>query len=55
MKQVTEVLREIGLDPLLTSCTEAFFKRSCKMGMKEAFADKPDTKEDVIEFMEKRL
>ncbi|MBN1685633.1 MAG: NAD(P)-dependent oxidoreductase [Spirochaetales bacterium] len=55
MKQVTEVLREIGLDPLLTSCTEAFFKRSCEMGMKESFAGKPATRHEVIEFMEKRL
>ena len=55
MKQVTEVLREIGLDPLLTSCTEAFFKRSCSIGMKETFADKPDTMNEVIEFLEKRL
>lgn len=55
MKQVTEVIREIGLDPILTSGTEAFFKRSCELGMKDAFPEKPDTMEAVIEFMEKQL
>ena len=55
MKQVSDVLREMGLDPLLTSGTEAFFERSCNMGMKEAFTAKPDDMEDVIEFMEKHL
>ena len=55
MKQVREVIREIGLDPILTSGTEAFFKRSCELGMKDAFPEKPDTMEAVIEFMEKQL
>ena len=55
MKQVTGVLREIGIDPLLTSSTEAFFKRSCDIGLGEAFTAKPDSKQDVIDFMEKHL
>ena len=55
MKQVAEVIREIDLDPILTSGTEAFFKRSCELGMSDAFPEKPDTMEAVIEFMEKQL
>lgn len=55
MKQVTEIVRQIGLDPILTSCTEAFFERSCELGLKEAFTEKPDSAEDVIDFMEKQL
>jgi len=55
MKQVVEVLREIGIDPLLTSGTQAFFKRSCGLGFKDAFVGKPDAMEDVIAFMEKQL
>jgi 3-hydroxyisobutyrate dehydrogenase-like beta-hydroxyacid dehydrogenase len=55
MKQVREVVREIGLDPILTMGTEAFFKRSCELGLKDAFPQKPDNVDAVIEFMEKKL
>ena len=55
MKQVTAVLREMGLEPLLTACTEAFFERSCNLGFNEAFRGKPDSKDKVVEFMEKQL
>ncbi len=55
MKQVSEVLQEIGLEPMLTSATEAFFKRSCELGLKDAFPEKPDTLQAVIEFMEEQL
>ncbi len=55
MKQVTSVLQEIGIDPIVTSGTESFFERSCQLGLKEAFPEKPDSMEEVIEFMEKQL
>ena len=55
MKQVRGVVQEIGLDPILTSGTEAFFKRSCELGLKEAFPKKPDSMDAVIDFMEKQL
>ena len=55
MKQVREVVQEIGLEPILTSGTEAFFKRSCELGLKDAFPEKPDTVDAVIDFMEKQL
>ena len=55
MKQVREVVQEIGLNPILTTGTEVFFKRSCELGLKDAFPQKPDTLDAVIEFMEKKL
>jgi 3-hydroxyisobutyrate dehydrogenase-like beta-hydroxyacid dehydrogenase len=55
MKQVRQVLEEIGIEPVLTASTEGFFKRSCELGLQEAFPEKPDTFEAVIEFMENRL
>jgi len=55
MTQVRGVVQEIGLDPILTSGTEAFFKRSCELGLKEAFPKKPDSMDAVIDFMEKQL
>ena len=55
MKQVTSVLKEIGLEPILTSGTEAFFKRSGELGLKDSFPEKPGNIDDVIAFMEKRL
>ena len=55
IKQVMGVVQEIGIDPILTSGTEAFFKRSCELGLKEAFEEKPDSMDTVIDFMEKQL
>jgi len=55
MTQVRRVVQEIGLDPILTSGTEAFFKRSCELGLKKAFPKKPDSMDAVIDFMEKQL
>jgi len=55
MKQVAAVLREMDIEPLLTACTEAFFERSCKLGLKEVFPEKPDSIDEVVGFMEKQL
>jgi 3-hydroxyisobutyrate dehydrogenase-like beta-hydroxyacid dehydrogenase len=55
MKQVSAVLKEMGLDAILTSGTEAFFKRSCGLDFINVFSDKPSTMAEVIEFMEKQL
>jgi 3-hydroxyisobutyrate dehydrogenase-like beta-hydroxyacid dehydrogenase len=53
--QVAEVLREIGLEPIMTAGTEALFERSLALGLKEAFSEKPETMSDVIDVMERRL
>jgi 3-hydroxyisobutyrate dehydrogenase-like beta-hydroxyacid dehydrogenase len=55
MVQVAGVLREIGLEPIMTAGTEALFERSLALGLKEAFAEKPETMNDVIDFMERGL
>ncbi|MBW1695901.1 MAG: NAD(P)-dependent oxidoreductase [Deltaproteobacteria bacterium] len=55
MVQVRETLQEIGMEPVMTSGTEAFFKRSTSLGLGEAFSKKPDSMDAVIDFMEKRL
>jgi len=51
--QVVETMKKIGIEPIVTSGTEAFFKRSLSLGMKEAFPEKPDSFEKVIVFMGK--
>ena len=55
MEQVVTVLQEMGLEPILTSGTVEFFRRSCELGLKEAFPEKPNTADEVIAFMERQL
>jgi len=55
MRQVVSVLREIGVDPVISASVEAFFKRSCRMGFQSVFQEKPKSKDAVIDFMEKQL
>jgi len=55
MVQVTETLREIGIDPIMTDATTAFFKRSLALGFDSAFPEKPKSFEAVVEHMEERL
>jgi 3-hydroxyisobutyrate dehydrogenase-like beta-hydroxyacid dehydrogenase len=54
MVQVMKTMKEIGIEPIMTASTEAFFKRSVSLGIKEAFDRKPDSFEEVIDFLEKR-
>lgn len=54
MVQVVETMHEIGIEPIMTAGTEAFFKRSLSLGFKEKFSEKPDSFEDVVDFMEKQ-
>lgn len=53
--QVVETMQEIGVEPIMTSGTEAFFERSLSLGLKEAFPEKPGSLDEVVDFMEKRL
>ena len=53
--QVTETMREIGIEPVMTAGTLAFFKRSLALGLKDRFAEKPDSMNVVIDYMEQRL
>ena len=53
--QVAGVLREIGLEPIMTAGTQALFERSLGLGLEETFSEKPETMSEVIEVMERRL
>ncbi len=53
--QVTETMREIGIEPVMTAGTLAFFKRSLALGLGDRFAEKPHSLNAVIDFMEQRL
>lgn len=55
MRQVVETMREIGVDPVMTAGTEAFFKRSLSLGLNEAFPVKPESVEAVVDHLERRL
>jgi 3-hydroxyisobutyrate dehydrogenase-like beta-hydroxyacid dehydrogenase len=50
--QVAEEMRALGLDPVMTDATEAFFRRSVAAGLKETFAGQPATVDTVIGAME---
>jgi len=54
MIQVVETIKELALNPVMTSATKEFFNRSLSLGLKEAFLQKPDSSEEVISFMEKK-
>jgi len=53
--QVEKVLRELGLEPTMTSATEQLFRRSVTLDMRAAFAARPDSMEPVIRFLDERL
>lgn len=55
MADVAGVLRGLGVDPVMTAATQAVFGRSVELGMKNAFATRPERMEDVIRFLEERL
>lgn len=53
--QVVETMKEIGVEPIMTSNTENFFRRSLSLGLKEVFPEKPDSFEKVIDFISEKL
>jgi 3-hydroxyisobutyrate dehydrogenase-like beta-hydroxyacid dehydrogenase len=55
MKQVAGVLRQLGIEPTMTAATEAFFERSCSLGLREAYPDTPPTMDDIVTFFNERL
>jgi 3-hydroxyisobutyrate dehydrogenase-like beta-hydroxyacid dehydrogenase len=55
MVQVAGVLREIGLEPIMTEGTRALFERSLGLSLKDAFSEKPETMSEVIDVMERAL
>lgn len=55
MVQVLETMRELGVDPVMSRATAAFFERSGSLGLTEAFPEKPGALDAVVEFMERRV
>jgi 3-hydroxyisobutyrate dehydrogenase-like beta-hydroxyacid dehydrogenase len=55
MKQVSDVLRELGIEPTITSATEAFFQRSGSLGLTEWFGTTPSNMDEVVRFFNERL
>jgi 3-hydroxyisobutyrate dehydrogenase-like beta-hydroxyacid dehydrogenase len=53
--QVAQVLREMGLEPVMTGATETLFRRSVTLGTRAAFPARPDTMDPVIRFFDDRL
>jgi 3-hydroxyisobutyrate dehydrogenase-like beta-hydroxyacid dehydrogenase len=50
--QVAEEMRALGLDPVMTEATAAFFNRSAAAGLKETFAGRAATVDAVIAALE---
>jgi hypothetical protein len=55
MVQVVQTMHEFNIEPVMTSGTEAFFRRSLSCDFDHDFKHKPETCDIVIDFMEKRL
>jgi len=55
MQQVVDVLRRIGIDPIMTAATERFFERSAHLGLRERFAETPSAVDEVVRHFEERL
>lgn len=55
MLQVVQTMKELHIAPIMTERTAAYFKQSLDMGMGRVFSQKPQSFEQVIEFIEKNL
>lgn len=55
MKQVANVLRQLGVEPTVTSATEAFFQRSGTLGLGDRFKTTPAAMDELVRFFDERL
>jgi 3-hydroxyisobutyrate dehydrogenase-like beta-hydroxyacid dehydrogenase len=55
MKQVANVLRQLGVEPTVTAATEAFFRRSGALGLGERFKTTPSSMDELVRFFNERL
>jgi len=55
MLQVVQTMKELHIAPIMTDRTAAYFKQSLDMGMGRIFSQKPQSFEQVIEFIERNL
>lgn len=55
MRQVAGVLRQLGLDPVMSAATVAFFERSGTLGLEQAFPRTPAALDEVVRHFNERL
>ena len=55
VQQVAGVLRQLGLEPVMTAATQAFFERSGALGLAQQFPETPAAMDDVVRFFNERL
>ena len=55
MRQVRELLDEMGLEPIMSEACERFFERSTRFELDAAFATRPEAMEDTVDALLKRL
>lgn len=55
MEQVVETMEEIGVEPVMTRATEAFFRRSTSIELRREFPERPTSKDDVVRYLQKQL
>lgn len=55
MKQVAGVLQQLGIEPVVTSATVAFFERSGRLGLKEQFKSTPSSMDELVDHLNVRL
>lgn len=55
MVQVEQLLRDLGLDPVMTSATAKLFERSTKLGLKDDFTRGPGQTSAVIAALDAKL
>lgn len=55
VQQVAGVLRQLGLEPVMTAATQAFFERSCALGLQENFPETPAAMDAVVRYFNERL
>jgi hypothetical protein len=55
MRQVADVLREMGLEAPMTDATVALFARSTALALRDAFAATPSSPDDTIAALDARM
>jgi 3-hydroxyisobutyrate dehydrogenase-like beta-hydroxyacid dehydrogenase len=55
MKQVANVLRQLGIEPTITAATEEFFRRSGTLGLSGKFKTTPAAMDEIVGFLNERL
>jgi 3-hydroxyisobutyrate dehydrogenase-like beta-hydroxyacid dehydrogenase len=55
VRQVAGVLRQLGLEPVMTAATERFFGRSGTLELRQKFHQTPATLDEVIRYFNERL